>query len=509
MARRYPGGSREDRPRGGAARTVARLRHVWSRGEGEARLDADPSRSASSRATAAEVLASSASARVARVAGTGARRDASGAEPSEEARTARGHVPVPAPGSRGRGRGRARREGQGGFLDRILLPSERGLRSPLELRRHGVALQRDAPQRGLAPVRPRLLHTVQRLFRGQGRPRSGAVGGRGRLRRGNRGIRDRLLRTSYRRGYVSQVRLRERLLRTSYRRRYVSQADDSANVSSDASNEPSSSSPDAREVTRTALDAAGERTGFGFASPPPPPPPPPPGQPSSSSPPPRASRARRLPPPPLRARARRSRPRLPTLPPRSERRRASLDAASRFRRRRQRATTRARPSSASRRAQRVAPPPGTPKPRAPPRRARRKTAPPLPARRPKAPRFLRARKTTPPSQEPAWGDPRAPEVAEPRPCLPTPRCRKSAALPPAAAETSQPPRPRTRPPSLPLFSKMRAAPPPRTPRPGSRTASGAPRRRARLAKAPGVFRRVPVLRPRPTRRPRHPPPPRE
>ena len=51
MARRYPGGSREDRPRGGAARTVARLRQVWSRGEGEARLDADPSRSASSRAT--------------------------------------------------------------------------------------------------------------------------------------------------------------------------------------------------------------------------------------------------------------------------------------------------------------------------------------------------------------------------------------------------------------------------------------------------------------------------
>ena len=115
---------------------------------------------------------------------------------------ANGARPRPRPRPRGprrRGRGRARREGQGGFLLGFLPPSERGLRSPLELRRHGVALQRDAPQRGLAPVRPRLLHAVQRLFRGQGRPRSGAVGGRGRLRRGNRGIRDRLLRTSYRR----------------------------------------------------------------------------------------------------------------------------------------------------------------------------------------------------------------------------------------------------------------------------------------------------------------------
>ena len=486
MARRYPGGSREDRPRGGAARTVARLRHVWSRGEGEARLDADPSRSASSRATRFAFAASSASARVRATASRAATRRA---EPSEEDGERRAARPVPVPAVPGDGDGDARdaRDKADSFSDSFSLLREASARRSSSA---ATASRSSATRRSVVSRRcVRACFTRSSacfVVKGDREAARSAVGGDSGAAIGGSAI----VSSERRTGAGTSLRY------------------DSANVSSDASNEPSSSSPGAREVTRTALDAAGERTGFGF------------GAAAADA---AAAAARTaslfLAAAASIARARfrllrfalgaRSRRRLPTLPPRSERRRASLDAASRFRRRRQRVTTRARPSSASRRAQRVAPPPGTPKPRAPPRRARRKTAPPLPPRRPKAPRFLRARKTTPPSQEPAWGDPRAPEAAEPRPCLLTPRCRKSAALPPAAAETSQPPRPRTRPPSLPLFSKMRAAPPPGTPRPGSRTASGPPRRRARLAKAPGVFRRVPVLRPRPTRRPHHPPPPRE
>ena len=169
------------------------------------------------------------------------------AEPSEEARNGARPRPRPRPrGPRRRGRGRARREGQGGFLLGFLPPSERGLRSPLELRRHGVALQRDA--RSVVSRRcVRACFTRSSacfVVKGDREAARSAVGGDSGAAIGGSAI----VSSERRTGAGTSLRY------------------DSANVSSDASNEPSSSSPDAREATRTALDAAGERTGFGFGA---------------------------------------------------------------------------------------------------------------------------------------------------------------------------------------------------------------------------------------------------